>query len=145
MVYFNFEEQGEAVAFLADALNSLLQRESQATVALVAKNKDVAQRYYESLKHANVPKLHLVRQQDFNFKPGIEICDVFQIKGLEYDYIIALETTAQEYTSSRNDRHLLHVVATRAIHQLWLISSSKPSPILPQKLVETGLLDLSLE
>lgn len=131
---FRFDEQGEAVAFLADALKSLRSRERRASVALVARTPAVADIYYAGLKRAEVSSLRRVREQDFDFTPGIDVTDVFQIKGLEYDYIVIIEATAEQWPVKTQMRHLLHVALTRAAHQLWLICSDTPTPLLPDTL-----------
>ena len=131
-----FEETGEAVAFLADALKSLRDRERRATVALVARTPQVADLYHEGLRRAEVPELRRVRAQDFSFTPGIDLTDIFQIKGLEYDYVVLLEPTAEHFGDDIESRHLLHVAMTRAAHQLWLLCSGRPSPLLPEALVQ---------
>lgn len=133
---FQFQETGEAVAFLSDALKSLMSRERTASVALVARRGDVADMYYQGLQRAEVPYLRRVRQQEFDFSAGIDVTDVFQIKGLEYDYIVLLEVTAEQYPDTTESRHLLHVAATRAAHQLWLLNSGRPSPLLPKEMLE---------
>jgi len=127
-----FDEMGESVAFLADALKSLRNRERRSSVALVARSMQTAQLYYASLRRAEVPDLRLVTQQDFDFTPGIDVTDIYQIKGLEYDYVVLLETTAAQYPDTIESRHLLHVAMTRAAHQLWLLCSDSPSPLLPK-------------
>ncbi|MGK0361677.1 MAG: DNA helicase-2/ATP-dependent DNA helicase PcrA [Bradymonadia bacterium] len=135
---FRFEEQGEAVAFLGDALKSLRSRERRASVALVARSAKVADIYYAGLKRADVGGLRRVREQEFDFTPGIDITDVVQIKGLEYDYIVLIEATAEQWPVRTENRHLLHVALTRAAHQLWLICSDAPSPLLPEALIDGG-------
>ncbi|MCB9536864.1 MAG: AAA family ATPase [Myxococcales bacterium] len=130
-----FEEAGEAVAFLGDALKSLRDRERRATVALVARTPAVADLYYEGLRRSEVPELRRVRRQEFSFTPGVDVTDVFQIKGLEYDYIVLLEPTAEHYPDAVDARHLLHVAMTRAAHQLWMVCSGRPSPLLPDALL----------
>jgi len=57
---------------------------------------------------------------------------------LEFDYVILVEVTAQNYPSRAEARHLLHIAATRAAHQLWVLTSERPSPLLPADLVERG-------
>ena len=128
----NFDETGQAVAFLGDALKSLRSRERRCSVALVARTDAVADLYYGALRRAEVPDLRRVHQQEFDFSPGIDVTDVYQIKGLEYDYVVLLEPTAKHYPDTIEARHLLHVAATRAAHQLWLITSARPSPLLPE-------------
>ena len=125
------EGMGEAVAFLSDALRSLMGREPTASVALLARFPEQADAYYAALSQAEVPALRRVRRQDFAFKPGIDVTDVAQVKGLEFDYVILLETTDSNYPSTLESRHLMHIGATRAAHQLWLISTGTPSSLLP--------------
>ncbi len=133
-----FDEMGEAVAFLADALKSLRGRERRSSVALVSRTPEVAEQYYQGLRRAEVPDLRRVRHQDFEFTPGIDVTDVFQIKGLEYDYVVVLEATADQWPDALDARHLLHVAATRAAYQLWLVASDTPSPLLPPELIEAA-------
>jgi DNA helicase-2/ATP-dependent DNA helicase PcrA len=131
-----FDEMGEAVGFLADALKSLRDRERRASVALVAPNAEVADLYHVGLRRAQVPNLRRVRNQEFDFTPGIDLTDIMQIKGLEYDYVVLLEATAQHFPSTDEARFQFHVVATRAAHQLWLVCSRAPSLLLPDWLIE---------
>lgn len=130
----NFTDQGEAVAMLADALRSLQAREPLASVALLARFPEQAQAYAAALTRAEVPGVRLVLNQDFSFKAGIEVTDVTQVKGLEFDYVILLDVTAGNYPDNLESRHLLYIAATRAAHQLWLISVGNPSPVLPKNI-----------
>ena len=65
----------------------------------------------------------------FSFQPGIEIAEVAQTKGLEFDYVVLLDVDPLSYPEGSFNRRLLHVGATRAIHQLWLTSIGEPSAI----------------
>ena len=145
--FFGFDTLGEGISFIAESLSGLMDREPQATVAVVARTPSVAQTYAQTLQRANVPKLRWVRHQDFIFKAGIDVTDALQIKGLEYDYIIAVDVSDKSYPLGEHNRHLLHVVATRAAHQLWIVCAGgqAPSPLLPEELIETGTLTLPEE
>ena len=48
---------------------------------------------------------------------------------LEFDYVILVDVDAGTYRDIPSARRLLHVGATRAIHQLWLMTAGIPSPI----------------
>jgi DNA helicase-2/ATP-dependent DNA helicase PcrA len=135
-----FGDMGEAVAFLADALRGLAGREPTASVALIARFPEQADAYYGGLSRAEVPALRRVRNHDFGFTPGIDVTDVTQVKGLEFDYVIMVEVNAASYPGSVESRHLLHIGATRAAHQLWLISTGEPSSLLPATLRDGGAL-----
>jgi DNA helicase-2/ATP-dependent DNA helicase PcrA len=127
---FRFTDHGACVAFLADALNELVREEPLASIALLTSSSDMSGLYYSGLHRGEVPRLRRVTQQDFTFMPGIEITEVNQVKGLEFDYVILIEVSANKYADAPAARRLLHVGATRAVHQLWLTSVGDPSPII---------------
>lgn len=131
---FSFASAGEAVAFLSDALRELAASEPEANVALLSRFPQQAEVYYEGLVRAEVPNVRRVRKQDFTWERGFDVTDVRQTKGLEFDEVILLETTASSYGETPQARHGLYVGATRAAHQLWCIASEAPS-----KLVIDGL------
>jgi DNA helicase-2/ATP-dependent DNA helicase PcrA len=134
-----FDEMGPAVAFLAEALRSLMGREPIAQVALLSRHAAQADGWYAALAQAEVPALRRVRRDDFSFKPGIDVTDVAQVKGLEFDYVVLLDVGATSYPPTLESRHLLHIGATRAAHQLWLLAIGTPSPLLPPELVSAAL------
>jgi ATP-dependent DNA helicase UvrD/PcrA len=129
-----FTEQGEAVAVIADALRSLVLREPLASVACIARYIEQARGFAEALVSAEVPQVRPVANQDFTFKPGIDVTDVTQVKGLEFDYVILLDATAATYPDTTESRHMLYIGATRAAHQLWIVSPGTPTPLLPEAL-----------
>jgi DNA helicase-2/ATP-dependent DNA helicase PcrA len=126
---FTFASAGEAVAFLADALRELSLSEPEANVALLSRFPQQAEVYYEGLVRAEVPNVRRVRKQDFTWERGFDVTDVRQTKGLEFDEVILLETTASSYGETPQARHALYVGATRAAHQLWCIASEAPSKL----------------
>jgi DNA helicase II / ATP-dependent DNA helicase PcrA len=128
---FRFSAVGAAVAFLGEALRDLGVREPRATVALLTRYPEQADRYFEGLRRAEVPSLRRVRVQDFSFKPGIDVTDVRQVKGLEFDYVVLLDANTTSFGTDDESRHLFHIAATRAAHQLWLVATSAPSLLIP--------------
>lgn len=147
---FSFADTGEEIAFLAESLRSLMAREPTASVALLTRYPERARFYAKMLSDAEVPRLRLVlgqtdvdgdKHDDFTFTPGIDVTHVSRVKGLEYDYVILAEITEAMYPDNIAARHLLHIGATRAAHQLWLTSSTQtPSPLLPRDLVNGSAL-----
>ncbi len=118
-----------AVALLAEALQALQQREPRAQVALLARAQERAQSLYHALPEDLAARLVLAG--DFSFEPGIDVTTVQQVKGLEFDYVIIPDASSQVYPDDSLSRRTLHVAATRAIHQLWVIAVGSPSPLLP--------------
>lgn len=131
---FNFGHSGDAVGFLAEQLRELMHSEPRASVAVIARYPEHADLYYSGLKNGDVPGLRRVSEQDFPFTPGVDVTDVRQVKGLEFDYVILIEATASTYPVDDEARHLLYIAATRAAHQLWVLATGTPSRLLPQEL-----------
>jgi ATP-dependent DNA helicase UvrD/PcrA len=129
-----FTDTGQAVAVLSDELIGLMRREPSASVALVARYAAQADLYFEGLRRADLPALRRVAEQDFSFAPGIEVTDVMQVKGLEFDYVVLLDVDQATYPDDTASRYLLHIAATRAAHQLLLVACRTPSPLLPPEL-----------
>ncbi len=149
---FAFSDPGEEIAFLADHLRSVMAREPRASVALLCRYPERARFYAAMLERAEVPRLRLVlgageadapagaSADEFSFAPGIDVTHVACTKGLEYDYVILTELTDAMYPDQIAARHLLHIGATRAAHQLWLTTArDAPSPLLPRELVDQAL------
>jgi DNA helicase-2/ATP-dependent DNA helicase PcrA len=136
---FPFAHSGDAVAFLAESLRDLMMSEPRASVALIARYPEQADVYYRGLEKAEVVNLRRIAEQDFPFKAGIDVTDVRQVKGLEFDYVVLVEVSDASYPAEDEARHLLHIAATRAAHQLWVLSSGRPSPNLPEELRKNAL------
>lgn len=139
--YYQFGEVGESVAFLAEALRDLMRAEPHASVALITRYPQQAELYYQALRVAEVPRLRLVARQDFSFQPGIDVTDVRHVKGLEFDYVVILDPTTQNYADRTESRHLMHIAATRTAYQLWFVCSDTPSVLLPPELLAQSELD----
>jgi DNA helicase-2/ATP-dependent DNA helicase PcrA len=133
---FTFTDTGAVVHFLASVLEELLREEPLASVAILAPTHEISKTYYDGLHKADVPRLRLVEDQAFTFQPGIEITEIEQVKGLEFDYVVLVDVGAGRFADTPAARRLLHVAATRAVHQLWVTSVGAPSPIVTQAIQE---------
>ncbi|HSR96334.1 MAG TPA: ATP-binding domain-containing protein [Kofleriaceae bacterium] len=133
-----FGDLGEAVAFLADALRNLMAREPTASCAVISRHPEQADAYFEGLRRAEIPALRRVRRDEFNFQPGVDITDIAQVKGLEFDYVVMVDVNAASYPDQHWARHMLHIGVTRAAHQLWLVSTGEPSRLIPAALRDGG-------
>ena len=135
---FQFVDSGEAVGFLSEALRKLVSSEPLSSVAVIARYPEQADLYYKGLRHGEVPNLRRVAEQDFPFRPGVDVTDVRQVKGLEFDYVIIVECNRATFPPDNESRHLLHIAATRGAHQLWVSSTGSPSILLPDALVRAS-------
>jgi DNA helicase-2/ATP-dependent DNA helicase PcrA len=135
---FQLGGSGEAVGFLSEALRNLVSSEPLSSVAVIARYPEQADLYYKGLRHGEVPNLRRIAEQDFPFRPGVDVTDVRQVKGLEFDYVVIVECNASTFPTDNETRHLLHIAATRAAHQLWVFSTGSPSLLLPEALVRAS-------
>ncbi len=127
---FRFSDVGACVAFLADALRALGRAEPLASVAVLTPSRSQSDLYHRGLAGCELPQLRQVLQQDFTFAPGVEVTEIEQAVGLEFDYVVVVGAGADHFPDTPRARRLLHVGATRAVHQLWLTSVGTPSPLL---------------
>jgi len=131
---FDFVDSGEAVGFLSEALRNLVREEPLASVAVISRYPEQADVYYKGLISGEVPNLRRIAEQDFAFRPGVEVTDVKQVKGLEFDYVVLVDVNTSSYPTDDEARHLLHIGATRAAHQVWVITTATASKLLPESL-----------
>jgi DNA helicase-2/ATP-dependent DNA helicase PcrA len=120
--------EGHAVVAIAHALRDLRDREPWACAAVLAHDAKAARALHELLSRALPARL--VQDGDFAFGPGVEVTEVAEVKGLEFDYVVVPDADARRYPDTPERRRLLHVAATRAARRLWLVSPGPPSPIL---------------
>jgi superfamily I DNA/RNA helicase len=53
-------------------------------------------------------------------------------KGLEFDYVVVPDATADAYPPTDDARRRLHVAVTRTSHQLWIVSGGRPSVLVSE-------------
>jgi DNA helicase-2/ATP-dependent DNA helicase PcrA len=135
---FPYTDHGACIAALADSLQALLSNEPLASVAVLTPSPELSEIYVDGLARSEVPRLHHVTQQDFTFAPGIEVTEIEQVKGLEFDYVVLVGVDAAVFPESSKARRLLHVGATRAIHQLWVTHTGDPSPVVEAAIAESS-------
>jgi DNA helicase-2/ATP-dependent DNA helicase PcrA len=132
--HLRFDSKGSAATWLGPALQDLMRREALASVAVLCPDLAQATDWYQILERSQVPYLSLVAEQDFSFAPGVEVTDIRSSKGLEFDYVVLVGCDQDHFPDRDEKRHLLHVGATRAAHQLWIVSTGTPSPLIPKDL-----------
>jgi DNA helicase-2/ATP-dependent DNA helicase PcrA len=125
-----YHSYGEAVLFLIDLLTSLMEDEPQASVAVITRSEKAAKELFQDLK--KLPETRLVLDGQFSFTPGIDVTSANDVKGLEFDYVIIPDGDAHIYPDDAKSRRMLHVAATRAVHQLMVLSTATPTPIIPR-------------
>jgi len=128
--HFAFSSSELATLFCVGELVDLVQREPDASIAVIAHDADAARRF-----HALLPEraqARLVLAGEFSFEAGIDVTDLDNVKGLEFDYVLVPQVNDSAYPESDEARRRLHVAVTRAVWQLWLVSGGNRSKILPE-------------
>lgn len=125
---FPFPDEPSVDVFLAGALRELCDREPRASVAVIARDPEAARRLHPILAEATSARL--VLEGEFGFEPGIDVTDVDNVKGLEFDYVVVPDASGDAYPEGDAARRRLHVAVTRASHQLWVLWGGAPSPLL---------------
>jgi DNA helicase-2/ATP-dependent DNA helicase PcrA len=87
------------------------------------------------LSRSGISRLRRVVDGDFTFAPGIEVTEIGQTKGLEFDYVVVLDVDGDTFPVTDSSRYLLHVAITRAAHLCWLVCVGEPSQLLPVSLI----------
>jgi DNA helicase-2/ATP-dependent DNA helicase PcrA len=129
VVVSGYPSEGLAIIAISEALAKLGEDEPRASIAVVCENQDNAQRFYQGLNHLDL--VRLVIDGEFEFKPGIDVTDVSQVKGLEFDYVIIPDVSEAYYPDTPVARRTLHIAITRTVHQLWVLHSGRRSPLIP--------------
>lgn len=99
----------------------LLQDSSQKRVAIICKTKKEAEKYYQLLKDRL--EITLI-DSDLDISSDKVIISSASSKGIEFDVVIIPNVTTKNY-SNNLDKNILYISATRALHELYLISSSE--------------------
>ncbi|MFL5355340.1 ATP-binding domain-containing protein [Archangium sp.] len=124
----HFPDEAQAYLFIGEALRDLLEREPHASIAVIASSPDQARAFHRVV--SDMSWARLVLGGDFSFEPGVDVTDVDNVKGLEFDYVVIPDATARAYPAQDEARRRLHIAITRTSHQLWVVSAGVRSPLL---------------
>ena len=124
-----FSGDGQRGLWLLEAVSEVVDREPKARVAVIARGREMAESIAKVL--SSVVDARLVLDGRFSLRAGVDVTEVSQVKGLEFDYVIVPDASVERYDDSPSSRRELFVAATRAIHQLVVCWVGSPSPIVP--------------
>lgn len=116
--------------------NSALTQETQRlteqydTIAILTKNAEQAHEVYQQLRR--LQNVSLLGDTDRSLPKGILVMPIYLAKGLEFDAVIAYNISAENYRDS-STAGILYTIASRAMHELTLISYGAASPLIAEK------------
>lgn len=88
-------------------------------VGVVCRDADSARRYAESLaRHIDIMESD---PEKASFGDGILVLSVAYTKGLEFDAVLIMNPTGEDYPVDDGHAKLLYVAATRALHELCIL------------------------
>jgi DNA helicase-2/ATP-dependent DNA helicase PcrA len=97
------------------------------SIAIICKDAKQAAALYERLQ--DKIDLHLVRSDGSPDISGVFVIPVIMSKGLEFDSVLIYGADYQRYRSD-DDRKLLYIAGTRALHRLNIFYAGEISPCL---------------
>ena len=106
-----------------------LKDEGYDSVGIITRTRTEAEALHRALTR-DFP-LHALLGTEDEFPKGAVVLPVYLAKGLEFDAVILADAGAKHY-SLDEDRNLLYVACTRALHALTVLYSGAPSPLLPR-------------
>lgn len=120
------------IAWLGEALSRLLgsgpEADPLASVAVILRTPEQARHVAKTLGYS-VP-VHLALGGDFQFKPGVMVTCVAEVKGLEFDVVALPDAGESTWPATADARRSLYVAVTRASHRLVLMAHGAWSPLL---------------
>ena len=134
----SFNRQGDAPEIHAasdpSALSGMILKEVNTcmekgyrSIGLICKSERNALRLFDSLKDKIY--LQLIKNESVADLHGVFIIPVYMSKGLEFDAVLICDTDALNY-NNEDDKNLLYIACTRALHRLNLFCPGDMSPLL---------------
>lgn len=97
------------------------------SIGLICKTEKEASSLYEILK--DEIQIKLIKSNSMATLDGTFIIPIYLSKGLEFDSVLILNTDKNTYYS-KDDKNLLYIACTRALHRLSLFFTGEISPLL---------------
>lgn len=110
------------------------------TIAVICRDESSAQAVTSALK----PHIELLENplETAEFGNGIMVLPVEYTKGLEFDAVLILNPTREDYPSDNGHAKLLYVAATRALHELCILHTGNLTGLIADPIEEHTLKSL---
>ena len=100
------------------------------SIGLLCKTEKDAKALYERLNGRL--EIRFISSDTITDIKGVFVLPLYMAKGLEFDAVLLCETDKEHY-SSEDDKKLLYIGCTRALHRLSLFYTGEMSPLLCEK------------
>lgn len=106
------------------------QRLGYVSIALICKSMSEAETLFKNVGHKIGATI--INSYSFDTVTGVTILPVYMAKGLEFDAVIIYQTNQDNYNNI-DDKKLLYIACTRALHKLSLFYTGEISGFIPKE------------
>ena len=106
---------------------NLCREKGYQSICLICKTEKNATSLFHLLK--DTADVNLIKNESTTDLQGVFILPVYMSKGLEFDAVLLCDADAANYRSE-DDKKLLYIACTRALHRLNLFCKEEASPLL---------------
>lgn len=105
----------------------LCQEKGFQSICLICKTEKNSTYLFNKIKHKL--DIQLIKNGSVSNLQGVFILPVYMSKGLEFDTVLICDADSQNY-HDEDDKNLLYVACTRALHKLSLFCENEVSPLI---------------
>lgn len=105
----------------------LCQEKGFRSICLICKTEKNSTYLFNKIKHKL--DIQLIKNGSVSDLQGVFILPVYMSKGLEFDTVLICDADSQNY-HDEDDKNLLYVACTRALHKLSLFCENEVSPLI---------------
>ena len=105
----------------------LCQEKGFQSICLICKTEKNSTYLFNKIKHKL--DIQLIKNGSVSDLQGVFILPVYMSKGLEFDTVLICDADSQNY-HGEDDKNLLYVACTRALHKLSLFCENEVSPLI---------------
>ena len=106
---------------------NLCQEKGFQSICLICKTEKNSTYLFNKIKHKL--DIQLIKNGSVSDLQGVFILPVYMSKGLEFDTVLICDADSQNY-HDEDDKNLLYVACTRALHKLSLFCENEVSPLI---------------
>ena len=106
---------------------NLCQEKGFQSICLICKTEKNSIYLFNKIKHKL--DIQLIKNGSVSDLQGVFILPVYMSKGLEFDAVLICDADSQNY-HDEDDKNLLYVACTRALHKLSLFCENEASPLI---------------
>lgn len=121
-----FTDSKAQLKWLYRAIQEFMQS-GHSSLGIITKTNADARLLYDALPKES--EIHLIDPDSRRFESGVSITSVQMAKGLEFDEVVIPDADTHQYHTEQ-DRTLLYVACTRAMHRLTLLYCNALSEVL---------------